>query len=33
VPVENISSIKVVKDGAGYGVRGANGVIIIETIK
>lgn len=33
VPVESIASLKVIKDGAGYGVRGANGVIEIETIK
>ncbi|MBO7418300.1 MAG: hypothetical protein J6U14_05140 [Bacteroidaceae bacterium] len=33
VPVETIASLKVIKDGAGYGVRGANGVIEIETIK
>ena len=33
LPVETIASLKVIKDGSGYGVRGANGVIEIETIK
>ncbi|MBQ6747001.1 MAG: TonB-dependent receptor plug domain-containing protein [Bacteroidaceae bacterium] len=33
VPVEEIALIKVVKDGSGYGVRGANGVIEITTRK
>ena len=31
VPVEEIALIRVVKDGSGYGVRGANGVIEITT--
>ena len=33
VPVETVESIEVLKDGGGYGVRGANGVIVITTIK
>ena len=33
VPVETVESIVVLKDGGGYGVRGANGVIEITTIK
>ena len=33
VPVETVESIEVLKDGGGYGVRGANGVIVINTIK
>ncbi|MCR4764596.1 MAG: hypothetical protein K5856_00250 [Bacteroidaceae bacterium] len=33
MPVEEIASLKVIKDGSGYGVRGANGVIEIITIK
>ncbi len=33
VPVETVESIEVLKDGGGYGVRGANGVIEITTIK
>lgn len=33
MPVEEIASLKVIKDGSGYGVRGANGVIEITTLK
>ena len=33
VPVETVASIVVLKDGGGYGVRGANGVIEIKTIQ
>lgn len=33
IPVETIEKIEVNKDGAGWGVRGANGVIIITTIQ
>ena len=33
VPVETVESIVVLKDGGGYGVRGANGVIEIKTIQ
>lgn len=33
MPVEEIATLKVIKDGAEYGVRGANGVIEITTIK
>ena len=33
IPVEEIASLKVIKDGSGYGVRGANGVIEIITLK
>ena len=33
VPVEEIAVIKVIKDGSGWGVRGANGVIEITTRK
>ncbi|MBQ8008571.1 MAG: TonB-dependent receptor plug domain-containing protein [Bacteroidaceae bacterium] len=33
IPVETIATIKVNKDGAGWGVRGANGVILITTLK
>ena len=33
LPVETVESIVVLKDGGGYGVRGANGVIEITTIK
>ena len=33
MPVETIATIKVNKDGSGWGVRGANGVIEITTLK
>ncbi len=33
VPIEIVESIEVNKTGEGYGVRGANGVIIIKTIR
>lgn len=33
MPVEEIASLKVIKEGSAYGVRGANGVIEITTIK
>ena len=33
VPVEEIAVIRVIKDGSGWGVRGANGVIEITTLK
>ena len=33
IPVETIETIEIVKDGVGYGSRGANGVIIINTKK
>lgn len=33
VPVETVESIVVLKDGGGYGVRGANGVIEIKTLQ
>lgn len=33
MPVEEIASLKVIKDGSGWGVRGANGVIEITTFK
>ena len=33
VPIEEIANIRVIKDGSGYGVRGANGVIEIKTMK
>lgn len=32
VPVDNIESVEVIKDGSMYGVRGANGVILVRTI-
>jgi len=32
MPVETIKTIKINKDGSGWGVRGANGVIEITTI-
>jgi Outer membrane receptor proteins, mostly Fe transport len=31
VSVQSIKSVEVIKDGAGYGSRGANGVIVIRT--
>ena len=31
IPVEIVETIEIVKDGAGYGTRGANGVILINT--
>ena len=33
IPVEEIANLRVIKDGSGYGVRGANGVIEISTLK
>lgn len=31
--INDIKSVDVIKDGSGYGVRGANGVVVIETYK
>ena len=33
ISVNDIQKVEVVKDGAGYGIKGANGVIIITTLK
>lgn len=33
LPVEDIAEVSVDRDGSGYGVRGANGVVIIRTLK
>ena len=33
IPVEDVSELKVLKDAGEYGVRGANGAIVIKTGK
>ena len=33
LPVEDVAEVSVDRDGSGYGVRGANGVVIIRTLK
>ena len=33
LPVEDVAEVSVDRDGSGYGVRGANGVVIIRTMK
>lgn len=33
LPVEDVAEVSVDRDGSGYGVRGANGVVIIRTMR
>ena len=33
ISINDIQKIEVIKDGAGYGIKGANGVIVITTLK